>query len=279
MKKRAPSGVPPGSGVFTVVTLPGTKPGIRPLTARTREGKPYERFEEVERQIERLVQAHPHLWPSIARQGIDGHSVKNEAVIYLIREAWHHGNDKELLELHSDLFDRMATMILNRATRMGISDAAPLIEAVQNRIIELLYNDGGSATADFLEVAFNRVVSCEVQKWNRKYGKYWQRLDIDADITDQSVIEYSTILSAASVEQIEVGISADNIIANARKWLASPHFEAFYLHYVKGIPVEATQKSEASLVRHFRCPASTIYFWLNRAVTIIRANLSQRPEE
>jgi hypothetical protein len=279
MRKRAPSGMLPRSGTVTVIALPGTKPGIRPLTAKTREGEPYKRFDDVERQIERLAQAQPHMWPTIVREGIDNHSVKNEAVVYLIREAWHRGNDKELLELHSDLFDRMATMILNRATRMGISDAAPLIEAVQNRIIELLYNDGESATADFLEVAFNRVVSCEILKWNRRHGKYWQRLDIDADITDQSVVEHSTILSATSIDQIEAGISAENIIKNARKWLASPHFEAFYLHYIKGIPVEATKKSKVCLVRHFRRPASTIYFWLDRAVAIIRANLSQRPEE
>jgi hypothetical protein len=278
MRKRAPSGVPPRPGAVTVVMFPGSKPGIRPLTARTREGKPYTRFDEVERQIERLIQAPAHMWPSLVRDGIEGHSVKNEAIVYLVRDAWHRGQDSELLELHTLLFDRMATTALNRAGKMGLSDAVPLIEALQSRIMELLYANDGAAAADFLEVAFNRVVSCEIQKWSRKHSKYWQRLDIDAAVPEKSVIEHSTRLSATSIDRIEAEISAEIIIENARKWLAAPHFEAFYLHYVKGMPVEAKQGSGASLVDHFHRPASTIYFWLDKAVEIIRNRLSIRPE-
>jgi hypothetical protein len=242
--------VPPRPGAVTVVMFPGSKPGIRPLTARTREGKPYTRFDEVERQIERLIQAPAHMWPSLVRDGIEGHSVKNEAIVYLVRDAWHRGQDSELLELHTLLFDRMATTALNRAGKMGLSDAVPLIEALQSRI----------------------------QKWNRKHSKYWQRLDIDAAVPEKSVIEHSTRLSATSIDRIEAEISAEIIIENARKWLAAPHFEAFYLHYVKGMPVEAKQGSGASLVDHFHRPASTIYFWLDKAVEIIRNRLSIRPE-
>jgi hypothetical protein len=278
MKKRAPSGVPPRPGTANVIVFRSSDSRVRPLKARTKEGKLYSRFEEVERQIERLLQAPAHMWPSLVREGIEGQSVKNESIVYLAREAWHRGHDDELLQLHSLLFDRMATTALNRAGKMGLFDAAPLIEALQNRIIELLYGGSGTAATDFLEVAFNRVVSCEIQKWSRKHGKYWQRLDIDAAIPDESVVEHSTILSAATIERIEAGLSTEIIVQNARKWLASPHFDAFYLHYVKGIPVEPKAGSQASLVGHFGRPASTIYFWLERAIEIIRDKLSTRPE-
>jgi hypothetical protein len=278
MKKQAESGAGTRPSAGKIVDFPGRKRGIRALSARTRDGRSYIRFDEVERQIERFADAPVQTWPSVVREGLDGHSVKNETIVYLIHESWRLRHDNELLDLHSFLFDRMATMVLNRAAKMGLSDASPLLEFVHNRIIEQLYDDSGSAATDFLEVAFNRAVACEIQKWNRKHGKYWQRLDIDAEIPEESVVQHSIALSAASIEQIEAGISADNIIANARKWLASPHFEAFYLHYVKRIPVVPKKGSKLSLVQHFRRPASTIYFWLDRAVRTIREKLSERPE-
>lgn len=252
---------------------------LRKLSVETKAGEPYIRFPEVEEQLGKLLQAAPSNWPVLAREGLDGERVKNEAITYLIREAWLHHEDDVLLKLHDILFDRMAPMICNKAKKLGITDLIPLVEEVQDRIIERLYNKKETAAMAFLEVAFNRAVACEVYKWHRKNGKYWQRIEIDAEPLDENIVQYSRVLSAANINEIENGIAASQILENARKLLADPHFEAFYLHYFKDIPVEAKGDDRASLTQHFRRPARTIYSWLNQAVELIRENLNRRPPQ
>lgn len=260
-----------------IVSFPTSASALRPLRSTSENGTPYKRFPEVESQIGRMLEIPYINWPGTVRTVLDGKSVKNETIVYLIHESWVHGHDEVLLALHECLFDRMALIIKRRAARMSISECEPLAEWVQDRIIGRLYADEISRAGEFLEIAFGRAVVVEIFKWNRRNGEYWKRIDVDTEKLDHLLYADPTNDFCSSITEIERQLTLDQIVQNARKVLAPPHFEAFYLHYIKGIPVESDGSSAPSLETHFRRHRRTIYGWLERSLERIRTNLARRP--
>jgi hypothetical protein len=262
-----------------IIDFPGTPHRrIRTLKCMSKLGERYQRRTEVEQQIECIVATPLQMWPQYARTRFNDTRVKNETIVYLIRETWDLGENEVLLDLHRCLFDRMATIIRHRAHKLGLRDCPPVAEYVQAKLMDRLYRELASPAAEYLEVSFGAAVVAEVHRWNRKHGEYWRRLDLDADepTIDRETVGEAEYRCALSLTEIDNRIDIEQLVRLASTVLATPHFEAFYLHFVEGVPVE-DHATRIGLQTMFSRRPRVIYLWLERAIDLLKKQMNRRP--
>src|SRR5947208_132428 len=73
---------------------------IRALRSVSKAGSLYKRNPEVEAQIAAVLATSCAMWPLVVDNGFDGQRLKNETLVYMIRDCFNGDRDDVLLRLH-----------------------------------------------------------------------------------------------------------------------------------------------------------------------------------
>lgn len=243
---------------------------LRPLTKRTKDGKPYERSQEVEAQILSCLQLPPELIVEQAqlRDYRAAGFLSEECLIYLIRE-YHRQNAEEIVwSLLDILFRRCSRFIENKLQSLE----SPLAEEAYDEVIEDLLGevlDLESNRGDFMQVRFWVVLK---RITISAYGRY---------ISQQSFVKKTVPLSLTG----EYGFDDENdsphdgtmerdmpdqspspedfaMYQEVLNAIEEPYRTAFVLQRLHGWPIESNDPDEPTISRYFGKTPRTIRNWL-----------------
>lgn len=257
----------------------------QPLSRCDSDGVPYQRTAEVEAQIESAVDLDPVTLVERAQLSDQEspHFLREESLIYFIREYHRLGNETAVSELAEVLIARCAKKIqqqliaLTRASR--IEAYRDVIEALFQRILDLK-----SDRADFMEVRFWVVVkrlTIDVFRQHTSSLIKEQGVDSFSDIErsmlggegdDDPILEERLSASGLSVEE-------NALLHEAMGILEEPYRTAFLLRIAYGWQIESNNPDVPTISEYFDKTPRTIRGWLKIAKDQMREWRDERDED
>lgn len=247
---------------------------IRPLTHRNQSGEVYERTDEVQEQIRAALALDPG--PMLERARIRNHKalgyLREECLIYLIREYLRKGTNRVVKQLSEILFRRCAKSVNERLRALGPQCVDDAFNDVMKGLYERIYdleNDRG----DYFQVRFWLALK---RLTIRTFTRYVNRLDRErrreqhavnpgaipgtegeenGDLDPLDAVEEPTI-SVAELPELKEGLGA---IKNPR------HRIAFALRYFGRMKTESDDPEEPTISKYFEKTPRTIRNWLKQA--------------
>lgn len=247
------------------------RPRLRPLTRCNREGTVYQRTETVEAQIVTALTLSP--WQLIERAQIADYQspsyLKEECLVYLIREYYQHGYETLVNDLSAMLLLRCERVIKAKLSVFGPS----VLEDASQEVIEELFSqivDLESDRGDFLQVRFQvvleRLVIAAFRRQQERRQEAKQTVPLVADQEAETDSDASgPVISPEEI--VDPGISTEDWILcrEALFTLDSPHQTAYILRYYWGWPIEDRDPSVPTISRYFKRTSRTIRTWLREA--------------
>lgn len=248
------------------------RPHLHPLTRCNSEGVIYQRTEIVEAQIVVALALPP--WQLIERAQITDYQspfyLKEECLVYLIREYYQHGYESIVNDLSAVLLLRCEHVI---KAKLSIFGPIVLEDARQDVIAEVFAQivDLDSDRGDFLQVRFQVVLRrlvIEAFRRQRRERKQ-EAMQTVLFMSDQNAETESDGSAPGNLveEIVAPGISTEEWILcrDALFSLDSPHRTAYVLRYYYGWPVEDRDPSVPTISRYFKKTSRTIRTWLREA--------------
>jgi hypothetical protein len=251
---------------------------IRMLASTVADGKAYERWKDVEDEIQKASRLHQSDLITQA-QGF-----QSETLVFFIRQT--HRVEKEisavLLQELTKRTLRLARRWVWGLDRMAVED---IVLKVEMSILELVLSDKSSRQTDFLEIAFAKSVQQRTLDAVKKYKNSTmshlvefvpQNRDDDGDEFDE--IERPIELAAdnrpsqeAIVLQLEDIALARKLIETAYEIAKDPrHVEAAVLRYGHGWPIRS-KNGKHDLVTYFNARAAQVKYWSAEGLKALRA--------
>lgn len=239
----------------------------KPLTHLNEKGEAYTRTAEVEEQIKSALLLE---WPAlIARASISDMSspdfMKEEALIYFIRDALSRNEKDALRNLFRILFSRCAKYIHSCFLSFSADKQEDACQNVNAHVIDKIMNlkdDGG----DFFQVRFwfalKRLILTE-------YGRQVKTIEEDEEklvFLDEQVEGEEGL--APRMELPDNCISPEDLTilkAGLTAIQGARHRKAFILRYYKGWPIKSNDPEEVTLSSYFGVTPRTIQNWLDAA--------------
>lgn len=257
------------------MALGGERGLARPLTRSTRAGEPYVRPPEVESQLELLLgaSANEQLTRAAETNKESPRYVRDECLVYLIRDAWVAGDSARYSTLTEQLLRRSARGIQHNLRTLGVApgDEKDVYGEVISGMMSAILDDGGAG--DFYQARFRRALRFLVLSVYDKYARRQKRArredDLDTPLGgDDMKAEDGVTLEERLPEDAEVAARIEQrlLIREALAAIRDPrHREAFVLHYYDDWPIETKDPLDPSVSRHLGVTPRTVNNWLREA--------------
>lgn len=246
----------------------------RPLTRSTKAGSPYVRPPEVEAQLNVLL-GEPTAEQLARAKCTDKGSprfLKDECLVYLIREAWL----AEDLALYSDLSHQLierCTPRIRRSLRLlGVAhgDMHDVHGDVITGMITAILDDEGAG--DFYQARFRRALRFLTLKVHARYERQHERLLSENRLNASRDSEDEDQEAGSLEERVhQPGNVADDAVQRLeiREALAAirdpRHRQAFVLHHYDDWVIETQDPLMPSISGHFKVTPRTVNNWLRAA--------------
>ena len=246
----------------------------KPLTRSTKAGTPYVRPSEVESQLNELLNepAAEQLARAKCTEKGSPRFLKDECLVYLIREAWL-ADDSELYSELSQQLIRRCTPGIQRTLRLlgvGGDDLHDVYGDVITAMITAILDDEGAG--EFYQVKFGRAIRFLAIKIHARYEREHDRL-VTENRLPTTRGEENTDEEDGSLEARvrQPGDVADDAVRSLeiREALAAirdpRHRQAFVLHHWDDWPIETQEPIMPSVSGHFNVTPRTVNNWLRAA--------------
>ena len=257
------------------MALGGKHALAKPLTRSTKDGRPYARPPEVESQLEELLRASAE--EQLARARIADKAlpkyVKDECLVYLIRESWLADDSARYSDLTAQLLGRCTRSIQRNLRALGVAadDKRDLYGDVIAAMIGAILDEDGAG--EFYQVRFRRALRFLILKVYEKYARRQERAQCEDSLNAPSGGDDEGQENGVALEE-RVGWSEDVaddvgqylVLREAIAAIRDPrHREAFVLHYYDDWPIETKDPLDPSISRHFGVTPRTVSNWLRAA--------------
>jgi hypothetical protein len=253
---------------------------IRELASQMGNGKAYERWKDIDKQIRRLCRLSQSDWIAQAPK------LPTEALVFLIKQT-HRVEPEVAGPLLQEVSKR--TLRQTRAKIKGLDpvQAEHVVDRVEYSILVLLLSEEPSRQADFLEISFAKSVEQRTLDEIRKLQNstllgHRGEFHPPDDGTDVSKFESEHPLLLApdkGPNPLEIFLEAEDkarvasLVEQASAVVKdSRHLEAVVLHFCHGWPVQS-KKGIRDLVSHFNVSAQQIWKWIATALKEMREAL------
>jgi DNA-directed RNA polymerase specialized sigma24 family protein len=247
----------------------------KPLTRSTKAGKPYARPPEVEAQLSELLRRSAD--EQLARAKVMDRSapqyVKDECLVYQIRDAWLADDAERYSTLMAQLLRRCTRSIQRNLRALGVAtgDVKDVYVSVIESMMAAILADDGSG--DFYQVRFRRGLRFQILRVHARYARRQQRAQLEDSLNAPSGRgeegeEYGDALEERVGGPEDVAGDAERRLVIREAVAAirdSRHRKAFVLHYYDDWPIEAKDPLEPSISRHFDVSPRTVNNWLRAA--------------
>ena len=256
------------------MALGGKHALAKPLTRSTKAGKPYVRPQEVEVQLNQLLGESPAEQLARAKCTDKGSSrfVKDECLVYLVREAWFADDVAVYSELSQQLIRRCTRTIQRCLRLLGVAaeDLEDVFGDVITQMMTEILDDGGGG--DFYQARFRRGLRFLTLKVHARYERQHERLltenRLSAPRDEEGDGEQDGSLEDRMRQPGDVAEDAIHLleIREALAAIRDPrHRKAFVLHYYDDWPIETQDPRMASVSVHFQVTPRTVNNWLRAA--------------
>ncbi len=239
-----------------------------PLVLRNRAGCLYERTQEVEEQIASVL--HLDAVSLLKRLRIHDryapHFIREEVIVYLIREYLLKRDDSIVPALFEILFRRCSKSIMDRLSLEPV-----LAETAYNEVVGDIVNsilDTSDDRSDYLQVRFWSAITRRTVDAYKKY-----KLEQDVRYRESEVNDNGEA-GAYDIEGriADTARSAEDrcIYREALAEIPEPIRTAFVLHYFYDWQIESDDPDEPTISGRFGKTPRTINNWLNKAADILR---------
>ena len=235
------------------------------LTLGTRDGRRYVRRFEVREQIRQVLGADPPAW--------DVPDFRSETIVHLLRK---YRDDSltmpEFKTLLRELGRRIARIVGDNSHGVERQARDDLIDSIQDRIVNLLFEAAPTRKGEFLEVSFRKVVrglalnAVEAHFTRRnEYSEF--RIADGTPEEDAGIVVADGALPPDEVMILFEGLDA---IADPR------HREAFVLRYGYRWPIRSHDPNTPTLCRRFKIKERQINTWLRASMSQVRERLGEQ---
>jgi hypothetical protein len=253
---------------------------IRELASSSGNGKAYERWKDIDKEIRRICRLNQSDWIAQAPQ------LPTEALVFLIKQT-HRAEPDVAGALLQDVSKRTLRQVRRKVKGLDPMQAEHIALKVEESILLLLLSEEPSRQADFLEIAFAKSVEQRTLDEIRKLKNstllgHRGEFRPEAGDTDVSELEGKRPLLLARdsrPDPLQIFLEAEDkaqvqaLIEKASGAVKDPrHLEAVVLHFCHGWPVES-KKGIADLVSHFNVTAQQIRKWIATALKEMREAL------
>jgi hypothetical protein len=257
-----------------------TQTAVPPLTARKADGTLYTRFADVEAEIREVWRRPPSVLIDLKEK------LKNETLVFLITKA---GLKDEYVrgELVAEMDARAVRIAEKIAKRLDDILKDEVVSEVQGKIFDLVWSDGISTQAQFLEITFAEKVRDLTRNAieGRKKSVMAEREQLDVSTGKDTgkgafaVVELRKDVVDLRRDQEEILLliedepRRDELYQTIHDAVKNPRdFLALYLFY-------AEDKSLAEIAAHFHGTIRQVREWKSTAMHQIRVALGIETEE
>ena len=248
---------------------------IRSLTRQKKDGTPYHRPPEIERQIVEVLPLEGS--ELLHRAKLDDQAsadyLKEETFVYLIREHLRTDNRQLAEQLVEVLLRRCTTRIHNRLRPLSPEDVK---DAYQDVVLKLFgwIVDLDDDRADYFQVRFwSGLKTLTIDTFERYLGdmKRSRRHEIqrgaavDADPDGRDPIQELPNSDLLPDERFEIIEAIDEVAIQAIAQLDEPIRTAFVMRHYWDWPIESTDPDTRTISHYFGKTPRTIRNWLDKA--------------
>lgn len=254
------------------MALGGKHALAKPLTRSTKAGTPYVRPPEVESQLNELLGESAAEQLARAKCTDKGASqfLKDECLVYVVREAWLADDSALYSELSQQLIRRCIRAIQRTLRLLGVAadDLQDVYGDVITEMMTAILDDEGAG--DFYQAKFRRALRFLTLKVHARYERQHERLMTEnrlyaprseEDEEDGSLEEW--VRQPGDVAEDAVQLLE---IRQALAAIRDPrHQQAFVLHHYDDWPIETQDPLAPSVSGHFEVTPRTVNNWLRAA--------------
>lgn len=256
------------------MALDGKHALAKPLTRFTKAGTPYVRPPEVESQLNEVL-GEPAAEQLARAKCIDEGSprfLKDECLVYLVREAWLADDLALYSELSQQLIRRCTRRIQRPLRLLGVAadDLHDVYGDVITEMMTAILDDEG--LGDFYQIKFRRALrflTLNVHgRYERQHERFLTENRLDAPHGQESEGEEDDSLEDRVRQPGDVAADAVQLleIREALAAIRDPrHRQAFVLHHYDDWPIETQEPLAPSVSGHFQVTPRTVNNWLRAA--------------
>ena len=257
------------------MSLGGKRVLIKPLTRSTKAGRPYARPPEIESELEALMGA--SVDEQVGRASVVDKAspkfVRDECLVYLVREAGLSADSARYSELTAHLLRRCIRSIWRNLRALGVAadDLEDLYGDVVTAMMSAVLDARGAG--EFYQIRFRRALRLQILKVHEGYTLRQERAQkqdsIHAPLTggedgeDEGTALEDLIGGPADLaDDVERRLVIREALAAIRD---QRHRRAFVLHHYDDWPIETKDPLDPSISRHFDVTPRTVNNWLRSA--------------
>lgn len=256
------------------MALGGKNSLAKPLTRSTKAGKPYARPPEVESQLNQLLgeSAAEQLARAKCIEKGSPRFLRDECLVYLIREAWLADDSALYSELSQQLIRRCTPRIQRTLRLLGVAgdDLHDVHGDIITEMMSAILDDEGAG--EFYQAKFRRALRFMMLKVHARYERHHERLmtenRLHACRSDEDEDEEGNPLEERVRQPGDVAEDAASLL-EIREALAairdSRHRQAFVLQHYDDWPIETQDPLAPSVSGHFKVTPRTVNNWLRAA--------------
>lgn len=256
------------------MALSGKHALAKPLTHSNKAGAPYVRPPDVEAQLNELLSESPAEQLARAKCTDKGSPrfLKDECMVYLIREAWLADDSVLCSELSQQLIRRCTRPIRRTLQLLGVApdDLQDVFGDVIAKMMTAILDDEGKG--DFYQVRFRQALRFRMIEVHARYERQHERLltenrlcasrdgedDDDEDGSFEDRVRQPGDVAEDAVQLLEIR----EAVASIRD---PRHRRAFVLHHRDDWPIETQDPLNPSVSGHFKVTPRTVSNWLRTA--------------
>lgn len=257
------------------MALGGRRALAKPLTRSTKAGRLYARPPEVESQLDELLRAsaEEQLARATSAAKASPQFVRDECLVYLIREAWLTNDSARYSTLTAQLLRRCTRSIQRNLRALGVTadDEKDIYGDVVTTMMIAILDEHGAG--EFYQVRFRLALRRLTIKIYEKYrtGKAHAQSEDSlnapsggADEGEEDGVALEEHVGGP--EDVAYEVEQRLIIREALASIGDPrHRLAYVLHHYDDWPIEAKDPLEPSISRHFDVTPRTVSNWLRAA--------------
>jgi hypothetical protein len=244
-------------------------------------GKNYERYPDVEAEIQRVLRLPQSDWISEMKR------LQNETLVFLIRNV-DRADEDLLIPLLQDLSRRIVFIVRRWCRMLDKFTMEEIAVRVEIEILELVLAQTPSVQSQFLEMAFAKAVESRTIDAIRKHktSPFGRRGETEADSDNEDDAELEEVDRPLELVEEpgpgprEIFLQREDerhqaeLIERAYAAVKDPrHLQAAILHHRDGWPIKSKDPGKADLARFFNAPPGTIKHWIERAMAAMREAL------
>jgi hypothetical protein len=245
-----------------------------PLTFAKRDGTPYTRFDDVEKQISELL-AHPVArWPHLILTG-QRSPWRPQTLVHVARLA--RGDERVFGQLVYEIIERAGPVVAKWAQGYNSTTFELIAGEVTKKLVELIMAQPPTRTSEYLEIDFQKPIKQATLRVAMKYEdepKAFHAIAAPAN-EDETSDPIENLKDEATLNPLDTLIERGrgDLLRKLLKAVTDRrHRKAFILRELRGWPMSSPDPAVPCLSTHFS-PTSTrqIQNWINNAKEQMRA--------